>query len=70
MNRSLARYLTILIVNDIDKRLTQGMLVSSYEAEQLEGMFVKRNFGDIEMYLNNKFKHERKIKEEDMEQFG
>lgn len=70
MNRSLARYLTILIVNDIDKRLTQGMLVSSYEAEQLEGMFVKGNFGDIEMYLNNKFKHERKIKEEDMEQFG
>lgn len=70
MNRSLARYLTILIVNDIDKRLTQGMLVSSYEAEQLEGMFVKENFGDIEMHLNNKFKHESKIKEEDMEQFG
>ena len=67
MNKGLARYLTTLVVNDLDKRITQGMCISSREAESLERAFIKDSFGDIEMYLKNKFKNESKAKEEDME---
>ena len=53
MTQELARYLTVLIANDIDTK-TNGMDMSSYECEQIELAFIKGNFADIEVFVKHK----------------
>lgn len=53
MSKELARYLTILIANDLDSK-TGGMNISNFECEGLEESFMRGDFKNIEIYLKTK----------------
>lgn len=52
MSERLARYLTVLIAVDYDKKV-KGC-ISSYECELIEKELIKGNFEEVEKYLTNK----------------
>ena len=58
MTKELARYLTVLIANDIDTK-SNGIDMSSYECEQIELAFLKGNFADIEVFIKGKLSHKK-----------
>ena len=53
MTKELAKYLTILVIHDIDKNC-KGMCMSNYECEALEKTFKNDNFEEIEKFLRKK----------------
>ena len=57
MSKELARYLTILVTHDIDKKC-KGMCMSSYECEVLERAFQNNSFKEIENFLRKKINKE------------
>lgn len=55
MSKKLARILTSLLVDHIDKN-TEGMNTSSDIAERIEQMFINGNFVSIEYWIESKLK--------------
>lgn len=54
MTQELARYLTVLIADDINNRPYLNMYMSNYECDRLEAMFVKEDFAEIQKFIENK----------------
>lgn len=66
MNSSLAKYITGLIVDDIDHRTPKyKMCMSSFECEALEKAFIEEKFDKIEAYIKSKFTNTEKDSDKD-----
>lgn len=55
MSKELARILTSLLIDHIDKN-TEGMDTSSDVAERIEQMFINGNFVSIEYWIESKLR--------------
>ena len=55
MTQELARYLTVLIADDIDNRpYLNNMGMSAYECVQLENALKKEDFASVQTFLEKK----------------
>ena len=54
MTQELARYLTVLIADDIDNRPYLNMDMSAYECVQLENALKKEDFAFVQTFLEKK----------------
>ena len=54
MTQELARYLTVLIADDIDNRPYLNMDMSAYECVQLENALKKEDFASVQIFLEKK----------------
>lgn len=70
MNKKFAQYLTTLITNDVESKMTEdSMGISSYECEKVEAALMADKFDDVEKWVDGKTKKHSESKNMSRVQF-
>lgn len=63
MTKKFAQYLTTLITNDVENKMSEGSMgISSYECEKVEAALMADKFDDVEKWVDGKAKKQSESK--------